>query len=99
MYAVINRADVRCLYFQMNVLLDDEWHARLADFGLTAFAEATMPSQSTSRRGSIRWMAPELHRPQSVGLDVFKRTPATDVYAFACICVEVGTFTLHPCQV
>ena len=35
-------------------------------------------------------MAPELHSPKSVGLERFVRTYATDVYAFACICVEVS---------
>jgi hypothetical protein len=45
----------------------------------------------------VRWMAPELHRPNDVGLEMlgleifkFARTFAIDVYAFACVCVEVG---------
>jgi hypothetical protein len=36
----------------------------------------------------MRWMAPELIDPDRFGLP-FRRTTATDVYAFACVCLEV----------
>ncbi|KAJ7724834.1 kinase-like domain-containing protein, partial [Mycena metata] len=72
-----------------NILLDDEGHARLADFGLTAFADG--PLAPTKRGGSTRWMAPELLDPASCGLDVFRRTYVTDVYSFACVCLEMYT--------
>lgn len=73
-----------------NILVDDDWHVRLADFGLSVFSDATAATQTSHRGGSVRWMSPELHLPQSCGLDTFQRTFASDVYSFAFVCVEVG---------
>ncbi|KAJ7348096.1 kinase-like domain-containing protein [Mycena albidolilacea] len=70
-----------------NVLIDDEEHARLADFGLAIVTDATLGTTSTARSGSVRWMAPEL---LNFELE-FKRTKASDVYAFACLCIEIYT--------
>ncbi|KAJ7694802.1 kinase-like domain-containing protein [Mycena rosella] len=67
-----------------NILVDDEGNARLADFGLASYANATV--KSSARAGSLRWMAPELLDP---GCLTFRRTFATDVYAFACVCYEL----------
>ncbi|KAK1235497.1 hypothetical protein PQX77_001280 [Marasmius sp. AFHP31] len=72
-----------------NILVDDEWHAQLADFGLAVFSDATVGTNSSHNAGSVRWMAPELHHPQSFGLKYFRRTFASDVYSFACVCVEL----------
>ncbi|KAL0577295.1 hypothetical protein V5O48_004688 [Marasmius crinis-equi] len=72
-----------------NILVDDDWHARLADFGLAVFSDATVGTNSSHHAGSVRWMAPELHHPQSFGLKYFRRTFASDVYSFACVCVEL----------
>ncbi|KAJ7266685.1 kinase-like domain-containing protein [Mycena rebaudengoi] len=70
-----------------NVLIDSGEHAQLADFGLAVVTDATTGTTSTTQRGSLRWMAPELlnHELES------KRTRASDVYAFACLCVEIYT--------
>ncbi|KAF7358029.1 hypothetical protein MVEN_00850100 [Mycena venus] len=70
-----------------NVLIDDGEHAQLADFGLAIITDATLGTTSTTQRGSLRWMAPELH---DYRLE-FKRTEASDVYAFACLCIEIYT--------
>ncbi|KZT27465.1 kinase-like protein, partial [Neolentinus lepideus HHB14362 ss-1] len=71
-----------------NILIDDDGHARLADFGLASIADQTKAYTSTSaRRGSAKWMAPELHFPSSH----FRRTPASDIYAYGCVCIEVFT--------
>ncbi|KAJ6456529.1 kinase-like domain-containing protein [Mycena sanguinolenta] len=70
-----------------NVLINDEEHAQLADFGLAIVTDATLGTTSTTQRGSLRWMAPELYNPQLE----FKRTEASDVYAFACLCIEIYT--------
>ncbi|KAF8212600.1 kinase-like domain-containing protein [Mycena galopus ATCC 62051] len=72
-----------------NILLDDQGHVRLADFGLTAFADG--PLAPTNRGGSTRWMAPELLDPGSCGLNEFQRTFASDIYSFACVCLELYT--------
>jgi serine/threonine protein kinase len=72
-----------------NILVDDNWHVRLADFGLAVFASATVATGSSHRGGSARWMSPELLSPQSCGLEKSQRTFASDVYSFACVCIEV----------
>ncbi|KAJ6589506.1 kinase-like domain-containing protein [Mycena capillaripes] len=70
-----------------NVLIDDEEHAQLANFELAIVTDATLGTTSTTQAGSFRWMAPELYDPQVE----FKRTTASDVYAFACLCIEIYT--------
>ncbi|KAJ6457351.1 kinase-like domain-containing protein, partial [Mycena sanguinolenta] len=70
-----------------NILINEDWNACLADFGLSFFSDATS-SISTNRGGSVYWMAPELLNPGQMG---FARTPASDVYAFGCVCFELYT--------
>ncbi|KAF8155115.1 kinase-like domain-containing protein [Mycena galopus ATCC 62051] len=77
-----------------NILINDDWTACLADFGLSAFTDVTSMRSSTQRAGSAYWMAPELIDPDRFNCK-FVRTPATDVYAFACVCVELYTGRLH----
>ncbi|KAF8174708.1 kinase-like domain-containing protein [Mycena galopus ATCC 62051] len=72
-----------------NILIKEDWSACLADFGLSIFSDATATT-STTRAGSLYWMAPELLDPERFGLK-FVRTPATDVYAFGCVCIELYT--------
>ncbi|KAJ7226918.1 kinase-like domain-containing protein [Mycena pura] len=72
-----------------NILITQDWSACLTDFGLSIFSDATS-TMSTNRRGSLYWMASELLDPDSFGLK-FVRTPATDVYAFGCVCFELYT--------
>ncbi|KAJ7916169.1 kinase-like domain-containing protein, partial [Mycena leptocephala] len=67
-----------------NILVDEEEHARLADFGLASYTNATV--KSSARAGSTRWMAPELLDAEPLQ---FRRTVSTDVYAFACVCYEL----------
>ncbi|KAJ7288962.1 kinase-like domain-containing protein [Mycena rebaudengoi] len=74
-----------------NILINDQWRACLADFGLSAFSDATTTALSSNRAGSVRWMAPELLDPGCFGHDHFARTPASDVYAFGCVCLELYT--------
>jgi serine/threonine protein kinase len=68
--------------------VDEEWHVRLADFGLAVFSDATITAHNSHHGGSVRWMAPELHYPQAFGLKHSRRTFDTDVYSFACVCIE-----------
>jgi len=72
---------------EANILIDDDGHVRLTDFGLSIFIDAT--AHSTTGQGSLRWMAPELIDPASFGFERATKTQATDVYAFACLCVEL----------
>ncbi|KAJ7353293.1 kinase-like domain-containing protein [Mycena albidolilacea] len=73
-----------------NVLINKDWSACLADFGLSIFSDATS-TMSTNRAGSLHWMAPELLDPDGFGDGTFARTPASDVYAFGCLCLELYT--------
>ncbi|KDQ53217.1 hypothetical protein JAAARDRAFT_39592 [Jaapia argillacea MUCL 33604] len=73
-----------------NIFLDDSCHVLLADFGLTNFADATKVVTTVRHDGSMRWMSPELHFPNKFGMS-FRRTFASDVYAFGCVCLEVLT--------
>ncbi|KAJ7858294.1 hypothetical protein B0H13DRAFT_2076187 [Mycena leptocephala] len=70
-----------------NILIDKDGRALLADFGLAGFIDHDTTNRSSTRGGSIRWMAPELLIPPP---DVpFKRTPASDIWAFGCVCCEI----------
>ncbi|KAJ7936915.1 kinase-like domain-containing protein [Mycena leptocephala] len=73
-----------------NILINENWSACLADFGLSGLADATTSAHSSTRAGSIYWMAPELIIPERFGLK-FARTPASDIYAFGCVCFELYT--------
>ncbi|KAJ7202578.1 kinase-like domain-containing protein [Mycena pura] len=74
-----------------NILISNGWNACLADFGLTSFSDVTASTDTShNRAGSLRWMAPELIDPEKFG-QRFLRTPATDVYAFGCVCLELYT--------
>ncbi|KAJ7894152.1 hypothetical protein B0H13DRAFT_2525883 [Mycena leptocephala] len=70
-----------------NILIDKDGRARLSDFGLASLIDSEMSKQSSARAGSARWMAPELVllSPESP----FKRTSASDVWAFGCVCCEI----------
>ncbi|KAJ7029581.1 kinase-like domain-containing protein [Mycena alexandri] len=76
-----------------NILISDDFHVRLTDFGLaTTIANGEGDQSSSSNRaGSVRWFAPELLYPRQFGVEHFVRTRTTDVYAFACVCIELHT--------
>ncbi|KAJ7854911.1 kinase-like domain-containing protein, partial [Mycena leptocephala] len=67
-----------------NILVDDDGHACLIEFGLTVLSDETI---SQTNHG-VRWMAPETLDPTLTDL---ARTPAGDIYAFACVCLELYT--------
>ncbi|KDQ52287.1 hypothetical protein JAAARDRAFT_113147, partial [Jaapia argillacea MUCL 33604] len=77
-----------------NILVDHLGHPQLADFGLAVFAEATRGVFTTARSsGTMRWMAPELLSPQRFGMDDYRRTCASDVFAYGHVCFE--QYQLH----
>lgn len=82
----------------VNVLIDSNYCARLADFGLaTVIDESTAGSTSNNRgmRGTLRWMAPEIMYPEKFGFthEPKKRLPSksTDIYALGMTILEVIT--------
>ncbi|KAF7348451.1 Kinase-like protein [Mycena venus] len=79
-----------------NILISDDGSACLSDFGLAttisdADSTAGALTSSSNHGGSVRWFAPELIDPKSFGCEKFSRTTASDVYAYACVCLELYT--------
>ncbi|KAK1227758.1 Homeobox protein tos8 [Marasmius sp. AFHP31] len=78
----------------MNVLVCDEGHCRISDFGLCTIEDdspAGRVSESTSQaamRGSVPWLAPELMNPGCV--ESPNRT-TRDIYALGCTMYEIFT--------
>ena len=74
---------------KVNVFLDDDGTTRLADFGIAVIEHVGSSYTRPQQGGAAGWKAPELLDAED---DTFVRpTPATDVYAFGCVCVEVGS--------
>ncbi|RAL53572.1 hypothetical protein DM860_012187 [Cuscuta australis] len=67
-----------------NILLDDEFNARLGDFGLARLYDHGTDPQTTHIVGTLGYLAPE-HAITG------KATPATDVFAFGAFLLEVAT--------
>ncbi|KAJ7464201.1 kinase-like domain-containing protein [Mycena galericulata] len=79
-----------------NILISDAGSACLSDFGLAKTiydgdSTGGALTSSSNHAGSIRWFAPELIAPTAFGRERFARTPATDVYAYGCVCLELYT--------
>ena len=76
-----------------NVLIDDEGCARLTDFGMSNLCKGVAYDYESLRGvgDSIRWAAPELIDPEAFGFENYRPTPQSDVYSFACICMEVSS--------
>ncbi|KAF9446619.1 kinase-like protein [Macrolepiota fuliginosa MF-IS2] len=76
-----------------NILVSKAGRACLADFGLSSLRDTevvrfAMLESSGHRGGTPRWEAPELLEDSEV---IIHRTPASDIYAFGCVCYEVFT--------
>ena len=81
-------------FIQANILIDDDGHARLADFGLlTIVSDSTnsTTASSSNNGGTTRWMSPELFDPEQFGLKDNRRTKESDCYALAMVILEVLT--------
>ena len=75
-----------------NILIDINFSARIADFGLTSpLRDHSMSISVTApaHGGTYRWMAPELFNDDS------HPSKASDVYAFGMVTYEVG----HRCNI
>ncbi|TYZ64638.1 hypothetical protein PybrP1_000405 [[Pythium] brassicae (nom. inval.)] len=82
-----------------NVLVDDSWHAKIADFGTLRFAEIVSSMQTTTGGGgskvsepriemtglvgTTRWMAPEVMRGEKI------YSSKVDIYSLALILWEL----------
>ena len=86
--------------YKVNILIDSEHRARLADFGLTVVVDETTDRSIAHNRGmggTVRWMAPEVMYPERFGFsgECKKRLPSrsTDIYALGMTILEVSAFT------
>ena len=85
------------LFPKVNILIDSEYRARLADFGLAAIVNGITSSSATTSfgaKGTTRWMAPELLFPEEFGFTgrFEKQLPSkdTDIYAIGMTILEVS---------
>jgi len=67
-----------------NVLLDENFQAKIADFGLTRHFDVT---GTATFNGSMHFMAPEMFSDEDEN-ELFRGTEQTDVYSFACLFYE-----------
>ena len=74
-----------------NVLIDEDKHARLADFGLLTIIPDTnlLSSVSFTPGGTHQWMSPELFYPERFGLKAACPTKHSDCYALGMLIYEV----------
>jgi serine/threonine protein kinase len=77
--------------YQSNVLIDEHGNACLCDFGHSQVRAHTTaisdPSNTSSKHGSPRWMAPE-----QMSLGILNKT--TDIYSFGMTVYEVSDYLL-----
>ena len=67
-------------FVQENVLVSDEGHPLICDFGLARIVPGSASlSNTTTVRGSVRWMAPEFFKSEN---PVTEHSEATDVWGF-----------------
>ncbi|CAL1546475.1 unnamed protein product [Lymnaea stagnalis] len=64
-----------------NVLLEEKFIIKLADFGVSKTLEETSMA-TTANAGTVRWMAPEMFIPQRYGVLV-------DIWAVACTLIQM----------
>jgi serine/threonine protein kinase len=82
----------KALFIKLNILIDQDGHARLADFGLlTIVLDSTHHTSSTTPKsaGTTRWMSPELLDPDRFGRENGRPTKDSDCYALGMVILEV----------
>ena len=72
-----------------NVLIDDNGHACLTDFGLITLSSDEPTVTSSIGATTAQWMSPELLVPDKFGLKVSRPTKASDCYALGMVIYEV----------
>lgn len=79
---------------QANILVDANGNACLTDFGLAKALESSGTLTGTSTmRGTLRWMAPELLMNDGSDANAGQPTSASDMYATAMVIWEVSCIT------
>ncbi|THH29180.1 hypothetical protein EUX98_g5004 [Antrodiella citrinella] len=79
---------------QGNIMVDEASNVLLTDFGISLLSQANHGNYGfSSDGGAWQYRAPELIDPEECGFDPDKTQPTaeSDVYAFACVCIEIYT--------
>ncbi|KAJ0976594.1 hypothetical protein J5N97_012068 [Dioscorea zingiberensis] len=73
---------IHCDIKPQNILMDDNWTARISDFGLAKLLMPTQTRTFTGVRGTRGYLAPEWHKNVPI-------TVKTDVYSFGIVLLEI----------
>ena len=82
----------KAFFIKLNILIDQDGCARIADFGLLTIVSdsAHYTSSSTPKSaGTTRWMSPELLDPVRFGREDGRATKDSDCYALGMVILEV----------
>lgn len=74
-----------------NILVDQDENIRLADFGLARLAVTLGQTMTSGGPTNAQWAAPETLWPEAFETKSGKPAKESDVYSFACICIELYT--------
>ena len=92
---VCNRAIVLILWWQSNIVIDNDGRARLADYGLNPIYSNSIfvhPAGDPETHEGFRWLAPEVTYPQpGAGGTRMRFKCKVEVFAFRMVIVEVFT--------
>ena len=67
-----------------NILMDEQFQAKISDFGLSKIRTASKSTKTNQTAGSISWLAPEV-------LKGLPRGPEADIYSFGIVLGEMAT--------
>ncbi|KAH8101099.1 kinase-like domain-containing protein [Cristinia sonorae] len=74
-----------------NILITLDGKAQIADFDMTRMSETFLETYASIPGEATRWYSPERLDPELFDMDSNRPTCASDVYSFACACVELYT--------
>ena len=88
--SILSFARTRCNpRSQLNILINKDRRARLADFGLTRVIAEFTSSGPDKASGTLVWMSPEVLWPEKFGYKDARPTKASDVYSLGMVIYEV----------